>query len=91
MGYDIGRIISKSDLSLEEKLDWHLSGNHHPPVDKAFIPVAIAAIELAEKGDFSTSLSMPNGLTRSVKFIVENLHLEPFVPGLAAPDEESRD
>lgn len=84
MGYDIGKKIAASGLPLEEMMSWHLTGNHEPPIDEVFIQVAVEAINLAKRGVWDQTLLMPNGLLRTVEFIVENLHLEPFVPEVGA-------
>lgn len=81
MGYKIAHDIADSSLPLREKLSWHLQGNHYPPVDEMFIPVAERAIRYASEGRNEEFIDMPNGLTRRVDFIVENLHLEPFIEG----------
>jgi len=66
-------------IDLVQAVTIHLSSNHYPPVHKAFVPVAVRAIELASDGQWDEDLEMPNGLTRSVYFIVDGLHLHPFV------------
>ena len=84
MGYEIGKRIAASGLPLEEMMSWHLTGNHEPPVDEVFIPVAVEAIILARRGIWDQALLMPNGLSRTVEFIVDNLHLGPFIPEVGA-------
>ena len=88
MGYKIGIEIANSPLSLEEQLSWHLEGNHYPPIDKAFIPVAMTAISMANDDNWDAEIDMPNGLTRTVEFIVTNMHLEPFVSSMDVPQED---
>lgn len=74
------KIISKShNLSLEQQLDWQLTANHYPPVDKSFIPVAMRAIEYANNNEWDVMLEYPNGLRRDVRFTIENLHLDLFL------------
>jgi hypothetical protein len=86
MGYKIGiEIASATNLPLEERLSWHLQGNHYPPIDEVFIPVAVQAIESANTNNWDTVIEMPNGLSRTVAFIVENLHLEPFISDMEVP------
>lgn len=75
----IDKIIAESDLPLEQKLEWQLTGNHHPPIDLAFVPVAMAAIEYANHGEWDNVLEYPNGLQRTVEFTVDNLHLHEFL------------
>lgn len=79
MGEIIARDIAAAPISLEAKMEWHLVSNHYPPIDKAFIPIAIEAIELANMGAWKMTLDYPNGLKRSVHHTIEHLHLEPFL------------
>jgi hypothetical protein len=79
MGNQIARDIAAAPLGLEAKLGWHLSGNHYPPIHESFIPVAVKAIRLADVGLWDDEIAYPNGLTRTVRFTVDELHLEPFL------------
>lgn len=79
MGNELARDIAQAPMSLEQKLSWHLQANHYPPVDAAFIPVCIEAIELAKMNAWNHTLEYPNGLERTVLFTVEGLHLEYFL------------
>lgn len=89
MGYKVAEeIASAPALTLQQKLEWHLQGNHYPPIDDSFIPVAVQAIEAANTNNWDTTIDMPNGLTRTASFIVENMHLEPFIEGMDVPLEE---
>ena len=88
MGYKTGtEIAGASNLTLEQQLSWHLQGNHYPPIDEVFIPVAKSAIEYAKSEEWDATIDMPNGLTRTVAFIVENLHLEPFIETMEIPND----
>jgi hypothetical protein len=64
---------------LEAGLTWHLQANHYPPVSKSFIPACKEAISAAQKGEWDKKIKMPNGLVRSAAFIIEGLHLEPWI------------
>jgi hypothetical protein len=88
MGYRIGLDIAESSLDLTAKMSWHLQGNHYPPVDDSFIPVAVEAIEQANTNNWDEVLLLPNGLERTVAFVIEGLHLQPFVDGMIVPGEE---
>lgn len=89
MGYKVGtEIAGATNLTLEQQLSWHLQGNHYPPIDEAFIPVAKQAVECANKEDWDSVLAMPNGLDRTVAYIIEGLHLQPFVENMEIPDDE---
>ena len=67
------------DLRLEQALAIHFKTNHYPPVNDAFIPVAMGAIELADEGMWDAELVYPNGLTRTVAHTIEGLHLDAFL------------
>ena len=73
------KLIAESRLNIDDKLSMHLEGNHYPPIDKRFIPVAKQAIELAQQGDWDTLLSYPNGIQRTVAFTVEGMNLKYFL------------
>jgi hypothetical protein len=79
MGSEIAKAIAESTLSLQDKLSWHLVGNHYPPVNEAFIPVCIEAIQLAEQGNYDAEVEYPNGLIRTVRHCIDGLHLEHFI------------
>jgi hypothetical protein len=79
MGNQLARDIAEAPLTLEEKLSWHLRANHYPPVDEAFIPVCIEAIELAQMNLWKKELEYPNGLVRTVEYTIDGLHLEYFL------------
>jgi hypothetical protein len=88
MGYKVGAEIADSNLDIEAKMAWHLTGNHVPPIDEAFVPVAVQAIELANTNNWDELLELPNGLERSVAFIINGMHLEPFVTIIPTPKDE---
>jgi hypothetical protein len=79
MGHKIAQEIANAPLSLEAKLSWHLTGNHYPPVDEAFIPVCIEAIDKANNDEWDSILTYPNGKERSVSHTIEGLHLGAFL------------
>lgn len=76
---ETSKLIASADLDLKAKLSWHLQGNHYPPIDESFIPVAIEAIQLANNDYWDVVLDYPNGLQRTVAFTVEHLHLQWFL------------
>jgi len=76
---ETSQLIAESNLTIEEKLSLHLEGNHYPPINKTFIPVAQSAIEYAKHGEWDNVLEYPNGLRRTVEFTIENMHLEWFL------------
>ena len=88
MGYKIAMEIAESEMPMQQKLEWHLTGNHVPPIDKEFIPAAMTAVFMAMNENWDVEIDLPNGLKRSVRFIVEGMHLQPFVTGMEVPNEE---
>jgi len=78
-----GMIEAGDELGLprRQQLLWHLSSNHYPPVHASFVEAAEEAIRLAELGEWETELTLPNGLVRTATFVIEGLHLEPFLSG----------
>ena len=76
---ETSQLIADANLDLDSKLSWHLEGNHYPPIDKQFIPIAKQAIEHANSNEWDTILTYPNGLQRTVEFTVENMHLNWFL------------
>lgn len=68
-----------TELNQEQALRIHLQCNHYPPVHESFIPVAQRAIELVNKGKYTTTIDMPNGKTLTAANVVEGLHLDCFL------------
>jgi hypothetical protein len=79
MGHKTAQEIANAPMSLEQKLSWHLTGNHYPPVHEAFIPVCIEAIDKANNDDWDSMITYPNGKERSVSYTIEGLHLGAFL------------
>ena len=61
---------------LRTSLYYHLHNNHYPPVDPIFIDTAIQAIRNVNDGHSEVILTMPNGIEKSARDIVEELHLD---------------
>jgi hypothetical protein len=72
-------LVSEKEMALEQAIAWHLRSNHYPPVDDAFVPVAVEAINLASEGFWYNELEYPNGLTRTVLDTIGGLHLGAFL------------
>lgn len=72
-------LVEEGSVQLEQALTWHLRGNHYPPIHLDFLPSAVKAIELANDGDFTTEIQLPNGKILTVKKIIRGLHLDSFV------------
>lgn len=66
-------------IELERAVELHLTTNHYPPVSRAFVGVAVHALSMVSEGRAQEDLTMPNGLVRSAYFIVDGLHLWPFL------------
>jgi hypothetical protein len=74
--------MATQPISLEDQLSWHLSSNHFPPVHEVFIPVAIAAIDAANEGDWDRVIEFPEGAEKDeapTHEIVEGLHLDSWI------------
>lgn len=93
---EISELIAGAQLSLAEKLDYHLRGNIEPPVPKRMVPVALEAIWLDSYGfDWdATVVQLPQGSRyfgkpqASIRAIIEGHHLQPFL--LETSDNQSR-
>lgn len=85
MGYKSAVEISESELTIEQKLEWHLRGNHYPPVPSSMVKPCIEAIDLANQGYWSAEVQMPEGVsyrgssTAPASAIVEQHHLYAFM------------
>jgi hypothetical protein len=89
MGHQTAVEISESGLTLEQQLDWHLRGNHYPPIPSVMVGVCIEAIELANQGEWATEIKLPehNGKqitykgsdTAPVSALIEQHHLDAFL------------
>ena len=78
----MGRLALEDMLNhadADTALDWHLRGNHFPPIHPDFHPSAKQAIELCNARQGQTPITMPNGITKTAIGIVEGLHLESFL------------
>lgn len=66
-------------MQQEQAIQHHLQYNPCPPVHSSFVPIAQKAIELVNKGEYSTNIEMPNGKVLTAAEIVEGLHLDGFL------------
>lgn len=78
--------VHEGGISLGVALEWHLRSNHFPPVPRAMIPVAEAAIEAGNDDDYDRLIDLPEGTTyrdgrTSVEAyaIIESFHLGAFI------------
>lgn len=79
-------IANTAELGLEQQLEWHLRGNHFPPVPMEMIPICRDVItHLNEGGDVNAHFKLPSTSTwRGEKSapawaIVEGHHLESWI------------
>jgi len=78
----MGRLAAEDMLNhtdFDTALDWHLRGNHFPPIHPDFHPAARLAIEHVNARQGETPITMPNGITKTANGIVEGLHLDTFL------------
>lgn len=70
------------ELSLEDQLRIHLTGNHYPPVPTSMVPVCIDAIDKANEGNWESMVKLPEGVSWKGQIeapaysIIEAHHLE---------------
>ncbi len=69
-----------------QALEWHLTGNHYPPIHRCFLPIArqaieraVVAVQLDDPLIWAEPVQMPNGKTMPVGEICAALHLGEFV------------
>ena len=51
------------EITLEMAIEWHLIGNHYPPVPKSMIKPCIEAIMSYNEGDHTKLIELPEGIT----------------------------
>lgn len=86
--------ITETDLSLEQQLSWHLSGNHYPPIPQVMVSVCIEAIDAVWENDNDRLIPLPkmedgfqirwrDGSTEAPAWaVVEHAHLDAWLPEL---------
>ena len=85
MGKLTEMIIANTDLPLEQKLKWHLQGNHYPPLPMSLVSACLEAIELARLDYYTAEVKLPNGLEYDgspvmvVGELVSACHLDGFI------------
>lgn len=83
--YAEGIADAVNGLALSQQIEWHLQGNHYPPVPKSMVRPCIEAIEAANTGDWDKAITLPDGvlykgLTVSPAYaIVEAHHLDTWI------------
>jgi hypothetical protein len=79
---DMENQVAEGNVSREAAIQWHLTSNHYPPITHPnAVPFCVDLIEKVESGeyDYETVVEMPNGASKSVGEIVEDLHLDHFI------------
>lgn len=85
MGSQTAREIAASDISLENQLEWHLTGNHYPPVPRSMIEPCIAAINAVNEEEPDRLIDLPEGVswkgqTKAPAYaVVQEHHLEAWL------------
>jgi hypothetical protein len=74
--------IAETDLSLEQQIEWHLKGNHYPPIPSSMVTPCIEAIDAYWEDDLDKEISLPEGVlyrgkvTAPAREIIINHHLD---------------
>ena len=59
MGAMTAMAIAETELSLEDQLRWHLTGNFYPPVPAEMVQPCIEAIDAAYEEDWQREIQLP--------------------------------
>lgn len=62
MGHATAMGLRDSGLTLEQQIGMHFTTNCYPPIPKAMIPVAVAAIEAYREEDYAKVIKLPEGV-----------------------------
>jgi hypothetical protein len=85
MGYQTALGIAETNISLEQQVSWHFSGNCYPAIPQLMVPVAVKAINAVLSTKGGESIELPEGVSYrgdvkpNAYTIVENLRLWAFV------------
>jgi len=75
----LNECVQNNSINLDTALLYHLQSNHYPPIHKIFIETAKKAIEFGNKENWDKEIKLPNGVTKTVGDIINELHLVPFL------------
>ena len=87
-------IATNLDITLEQQISWHLSGNHYPPIPQVMVDVCIQAIDAYWEDDTDRLIPLPkmedgfqirwrDGSTEAPAWaVVEHAHLDAWLPEL---------
>jgi len=74
--------VREGNISLRAALSWHLTSNHYPPVDEAWIEICALLIERYNGGDtdlvYQVDRPIGNGSFRA-EYLVQRYNLEAFM------------
>jgi len=74
--------IAETDLSIERQIEWHLKGNHYPPIPSSMVTPCVEAIDAYWEDDLDKEISLPEGVlyrgnvTAPAREIIINHHLD---------------
>lgn len=74
--------IAETDLSLETQIEWHLKGNHYPPIPSSMVTPCVEAIDAYWEDDLDKEITLPEGVlyrgnpTAPAREIIINHHLD---------------
>jgi hypothetical protein len=84
MGY-MSALDMKDHAPLNQALEWHLRGNHYPPLPTALVGACKRAIRRAKAGRWNERVRLPKGMSWRGKYmmavgeIVGACHLDAFL------------
>jgi hypothetical protein len=98
-GNKMGRMqameLAGSEMSLEQQIAIHFSGNCYPPIPKIMIPVAIEAINAYWDEDYAKVIKLPEGVEFRngedwvfASQAIESLHLDAWLDEIYWTEEE---
>lgn len=98
MGRMTAMDLASSQVSLEQQLSIHFSSNCYPPIPKAMIPVAVAAIDAYYEEDYAKVIKLPEGVQFRngedwvfASQAIESLRLDAWLDEIYHTDEDEDD
>lgn len=59
MGSTTAIEIANTALTMEQQIEWHLTGNHYPPVPKVMVIPCVEAIDAYWEDDLDRHIDLP--------------------------------
>lgn len=86
MGYSTAQDLAGLDISLQDSIRYHLTGNFYPPIPSYMVQPCIDAIDAYNNEDYDKLIKLPhavyNGKDEAPAYrIVEAHHLEAWLGG----------